>query len=54
MVRYRDLPKKIASAIWACDRCNRSGKGKRGYQRILSEPARVLSEQEGIAEGVMG
>lgn len=26
----------------------------RGYQRILSEPERVLAEQEAIAEGVMG
>lgn len=28
--------------------------GKRGYQRILFEPQRVLDEQTAIAEGVMG
>lgn len=26
--------------------------GKRGYQRILSEPERVVAEQEAVAEGV--
>jgi len=38
-----------------CLWCDGTGKilGKRGYQRILSEPQRVISEQEAIAEGVM-
>jgi ribosomal protein L37AE/L43A len=49
MLRYRDLPKVIASAIWTCDRCDGSGKGKRGYQRILTEPEQVIAEQERAA-----
>lgn len=29
-------------------------KSVRGYQRILSEPEKVISEQRALAEGVMG
>lgn len=37
-----------------CPACLGGGKqyGKRGYQRILSEPQQVLDEQAAIAEGV--
>ncbi len=35
-----------------CSRCD--GSPLRGYQRILTEPERVISEQHAIAEGVMG
>jgi hypothetical protein len=38
-------------ATYPCSRCE--GDAKRGYQRILSEPETVLSEQAAIAEGVM-
>lgn len=39
-----------------CPNCQGSGRerGKRGYQRILSEPEKVTQEQHAIAEGVMG
>jgi DnaJ-class molecular chaperone len=33
-----------------CSRCG--GKPRRGYQRILSEPKQVISEQTALAEGV--
>jgi hypothetical protein len=35
-----------------CPSCN--GGQVRGYQRILSEPGKVIREQTAIAEGVMG
>lgn len=37
----------------ACPSCEGEGK-VRGYQRILSEPERVISEQTAAAEGVFG
>jgi hypothetical protein len=33
-----------------CSRCH--GSPRRGYQRILSEPAEVIAEQTALAEGV--
>lgn len=38
--------------ISTCPACN--GSPKRGYQRILSEPETVISEQTAIAEGGHG
>jgi hypothetical protein len=40
----------------SCFWCDSTGKilGKRGYQRILSEPEKVIQEQTALAEGVMG
>lgn len=37
-----------------CFWCDGSGKefGKRGYQRILSEPEKVIADQTRLAEGV--
>lgn len=40
--------------IWGdCPAC-KGHRFHRGYQRILSEPEKVIAEQEAIAGGVMG
>lgn len=45
---------RLGEALVDCFWCDGAGKifGRRGYQRILSEPQRVIDEQTAAAEGV--
>lgn len=48
-------PSTIPPEVVGCSACGESGRaycGPRGYQRILSEPERVVAEQTALAEGV--
>jgi hypothetical protein len=47
-----ERPTSFGNYFSRCETCGGTGRSKRGYQRILSEPDRVLAEQEAMAEGV--
>jgi hypothetical protein len=44
---------RMATISYGYVSCPCEGKRKRGYQRVLSEPERVIAEQDALASGAL-